>query len=49
MPDKLTVKCPICHKIVFWQKNSHYRPFCSRLCQLIDLGEWANEEKKIIS
>jgi len=26
---------------------SPYRPFCSKKCQLIDLGEWANEEKAI--
>lgn len=23
------------------------RPFCSKRCKLIDLGEWANEEKFI--
>ena len=23
------------------------RPFCSKRCQLIDLGEWAAEEKAI--
>ncbi len=22
MPDKLTVKCPTCHKIVIWQESS---------------------------
>jgi len=32
---------------VIWAKESHYRPFCSERCQLIDLGEWANEEKRI--
>ncbi|MDU5697815.1 MAG: DNA gyrase inhibitor YacG, partial [Haemophilus parainfluenzae] len=25
------------------------RPFCSKRCQLIDLGEWAAEEKAIPS
>ena len=24
-----------------------YRPFCCKRCQLIDLGEWADEEKCI--
>ncbi|MGP1924229.1 MAG: DNA gyrase inhibitor YacG [Arsenophonus sp. NEOnobi-MAG3] len=45
MANKLTVKCPTCHKLVIWQKTSHYRPFCSKRCQLIDLGEWAAEKK----
>lgn len=49
MPDKLTVKCPTCHKIVIWQESSSYRPFCSKRCRLIDLGEWASEEKMISS
>ncbi|EAQ0897720.1 DNA gyrase inhibitor YacG, partial [Salmonella enterica] len=26
-----------------------FRPFCSKRCQLIDLGEWAAEEKRIAS
>ncbi|KGQ69862.1 DNA gyrase inhibitor [Chelonobacter oris] len=43
------VPCPICHKSVEWSENSPYRPFCSKRCQLIDLGEWANEEKSIPS
>ncbi|MFP3013750.1 MAG: DNA gyrase inhibitor YacG [Arsenophonus sp. NC-QC1-MAG3] len=47
MPDKLTVKCPTCHKIVIWQKSSPYRPFCSNRCRLIDLSKWAFEEKRI--
>ena len=28
---------------------SPFRPFCSKRCQLIDLGEWADEEKRIPS
>ena len=27
-------------------KNEH-RPFCSRRCQLLDLGAWASEDRKI--
>ncbi|HGJ5882542.1 DNA gyrase inhibitor YacG [Arsenophonus sp.] len=49
MPDMLTVKCPTCHKIVIWQESSPYRPFCSKRCRLIDLGECAGEEKRISS
>lgn len=43
------VNCPICIKPVLWNPSSKYRPFCSERCQLIDLGEWANEEKRIAS
>ncbi|RLM28123.1 DNA gyrase inhibitor YacG [Brenneria alni] len=47
--DVTTVKCPTCKKMVIWNKKSVYRPFCSKRCQLIDLGEWADEEKRIPS
>lgn len=30
-------------------EESPFRPFCSKRCQLIDLGEWAAEEKRIAS
>ncbi|MEC5343886.1 DNA gyrase inhibitor YacG [Brenneria populi] len=43
------VKCPTCKKSVEWSEKSLYRPFCSKRCQLIDLGEWADEEKRIPS
>ncbi|QPG06298.1 DNA gyrase inhibitor YacG [Salinimonas marina] len=42
------VKCPICAKEVEWSATaSPFRPFCSKKCQLIDLGEWASEERTI--
>lgn len=47
--DTLTVSCPTCKKTVSWGPESPYRPFCSKRCQLIDLGEWADEEKRIPS
>lgn len=43
----LQVPCPTCDKSVAWQPESTYRPFCSKRCQLIDLGEWADEGHKI--
>ncbi|AYM93494.1 DNA gyrase inhibitor YacG [Serratia sp. 3ACOL1] len=43
------VKCPTCGKGVVWGEVSPYRPFCCKRCQLIDLGEWADEEKRIPS
>lgn len=41
------VKCPTCQKEVEWSEKSLFRPFCSKRCQLIDLGEWAAEEHRI--
>lgn len=49
MNEVITVNCPTCDKEVIWNELSPYRPFCSKRCQLIDLGEWANEEKRIPS
>ncbi|ATC93553.1 DNA gyrase inhibitor YacG [Pseudoalteromonas tunicata] len=41
------VNCPNCKKQVIWGPDAPYRPFCSKQCQLIDLGEWAAENHKI--
>nr|WP_136250311.1 DNA gyrase inhibitor YacG [Ningiella ruwaisensis] len=41
------VTCPTCKSKVIWDAKSPYRPFCSKRCQLIDLGQWANEENAI--
>lgn len=38
------VKCPTCGKEVEYDKNNEFRPFCSKRCQLIDFGAWADEE-----
>ncbi|MBS0848481.1 DNA gyrase inhibitor YacG [Citrobacter sp. JGM124] len=45
--ETTVVPCPGCGKSVPWNESSPYRPFCSKRCQLIDLGEWAAEEKVI--
>lgn len=42
-----TVLCPTCQTTVTWTSAATFRPFCSERCKLIDLGEWANEEKAI--
>ncbi len=47
--EMMTVPCPNCGKDVMWDELSPWRPFCSKRCQLIDLGEWAAEEKRIPS
>ncbi|HDF2342104.1 TPA: DNA gyrase inhibitor YacG [Morganella morganii] len=49
MSEAIIVNCPNCKKEVIWRPESPYRPFCSKRCQLIDLGEWAAEEKRIAS
>ncbi|SUG16798.1 zinc-binding protein [Salmonella enterica subsp. arizonae] len=49
MSDVTVVSCPTCGKPVVWGEVSPFRPFCSKRCQLIDLGEWAAEEKRIAS
>ncbi|MDV6316019.1 DNA gyrase inhibitor YacG [Idiomarina sp. HP20-50] len=43
----ISVNCPTCQANVEWSEKSPARPFCSERCKLIDLGEWANEEKTI--
>lgn len=47
MSSTMIVKCPTCSKSVAWSKSSEYKPFCSKRCKLIDLGEWASEGHKI--
>ncbi|MIO26474.1 DNA gyrase inhibitor YacG [Salmonella enterica subsp. enterica] len=49
MSDVTVVNCPTCGKPVVWGEISPFRPFCSKRCQLIDLGERAAEEKRIAS
>ena len=41
------VKCPNCNKLIEWDKDNPYRPFCSKRCRLIDLGDWAGENHRI--
>ncbi|PWG65164.1 DNA gyrase inhibitor YacG [Sediminicurvatus halobius] len=42
-----TVHCPTCGTPVEWTDAARYRPFCSRRCKLIDLGEWLDERHRI--
>ena len=41
------VKCPTCGEQVEWSEDSHWKPFCSERCKLIDLGAWADESHAI--
>lgn len=47
MINKAQITCPNCGKLGTWNPDNIFRPFCSSRCKLIDLGEWANEERKI--
>ncbi len=44
---QMIVSCPTCQGQVVWDSLQRYRPFCSERCKLIDLGEWAADEKRI--
>lgn len=43
----LSVACPTCKKQVLMTEEFPHRPFCCKRCQMIDFGEWVNEENKI--
>lgn len=47
MTKPTIVKCPTCQKEVEWSEKSPYRPFCCKKCQMIDFGDWADEENSI--
>ncbi len=42
-----SVACPTCGKPVTWGPGSPERPFCSKRCRLIDLGEWLDGSRTI--
>ena len=39
--------CPSCEKETELTSSNPYRPFCSKRCRLIDLGEWISENYSI--
>lgn len=46
MSDEIfEVPCPTCQKPVPWTQESQFRPFCSKRCQLIDLGNGLQKKK----
>ena len=45
----MNVNCPTCKTEIEWSTENEFRPFCTKRCQLIDLGQWANEEHAIPS
>jgi len=44
---KKTIKCPECGKSSEYSPANKYRPFCSKRCRLIDLGEWIEGKYRI--
>ena len=42
-----TLPCPHCGEPARLDENNPYRPFCSRRCKLIDLGDWLDETNRI--
>jgi len=34
--------CPTCKKESDFSSSNIYRPFCSKRCKLVDLGQWIN-------
>lgn len=41
------VACPTCKKTIEYSLDNKFRPFCCERCQMVDLGDWANESFKI--
>jgi len=39
-----TLKCPICKKLA---QDNKYKPFCSKRCADVDLGNWFSEKYAI--
>lgn len=44
---KKSIKCPECGKSTEYSPENEYRPFCSKRCRLIDLGEWIDGTYKV--
>lgn len=47
MQQPRLVPCPNCKTLTEFSPKNKFRPFCSERCQLIDLGDWANETHRI--
>jgi endogenous inhibitor of DNA gyrase (YacG/DUF329 family) len=41
------MRCPTCNKAIPDAADNKWRPFCSKRCQLIDLGDWLTEAHRI--
>lgn len=43
----MRICCPICQRKDEVSDDFAYRPFCSRRCKMIDLGNWLDEVYKV--
>lgn len=41
------IKCPQCGRLTFYSEENSFRPFCSKRCRLVDLGQWADGKYKV--
>lgn len=41
------VDCPACRQPSEYSALNPYRPFCSKLCRMTDLGRWAQEDFRL--
>lgn len=39
----MRIRCPTCHREEDVPDEFQWRPFCSRRCKIIDLGNWLDE------
>lgn len=39
----MRIRCPTCHREEDVPDTFQWRPFCSRRCKIIDLGNWLDE------
>ena len=42
----MKIRCPACNKEEEVPEGFRWRPFCSRRCQMADLGAWLDEAYK---
>ena len=45
--DSVRIRCPSCGKQDEVASDFRWRPFCSRRCKMVDLGNWLDEVYKI--
>ena len=45
----MRIKCPTCRREAEVEAGFQWRPFCSRRCKIIDLGNWLEEVYRISS
>jgi uncharacterized protein len=47
MPPQVRISCPTCRREEDVEAGFRWRPFCSRRCKIIDLGNWLDEVYRI--